>query len=411
MDRFKSFTRGDVKTATQAVRHNLLRSLATITGIVIAVVSIILIVGIGEGVKRQVENQVNKLGKNVIMVRPGNEDSPLSGSLGSLARPGSAASLDHSDYETVKNTGGVQRAVPLSTVDGVVEIDTGDTSFNGSVVATTEGLLEILHQKVDYGAFFNENSSSARAVLGSNVGPKLFNDNIPLGRSFEFRGKNFVVTGVLSKFNSNPLLGDADFNNAIFIKYSAAQELNQTQATIYEILAQANPKADVDQVAESVRQNLTRDHRGNNDFTVLQQGKTVQATSAIVSLLTKFIVGAAIIALILGGIGVMNIMLVSVTERMHEIGVRKAVGATNNQVLVQFITESAILSFIGGVIGFVLGFALVKFLQLFTDLQPVMPWGEAILCVVAAVFVGALFGSFPALKAARKDPIDALRNE
>lgn len=411
MPESKSFTRGDIKSSLQSVRHNKLRSVATVFGIVIALMAIIVIIGIGDGVKNQVGQQIQKLGKDIIMVRPKTRNSPVSGSLGSLAGSDSVTSLSYADYQDVKNTGGVASAVPLSTVNGTLVTDKGNTSFSGAVVATTDDFLSILSQELQVGSFFSPNTSSARAVLGANVAVKLFNENIPLGRSFELNGQEFVVTGILKQFNSNPLLGDADFNNAIFIKYSTARQMDNIKPEIYEILAKTYPKADVGSVVERVGQHLARDHRGNDDFAVLAQGKTVQATSAIYGLLTEFVVGAAAVALILGGIGVMNIMFVSVTERMHEIGVRKAVGATNNQILIQFLMESSILSLMGGVIGFVLGLVAIKFLDLFSSLHPVMPWSAAAWSVLAAVLIGALFGAFPALKAARKDPIDALRNE
>ncbi len=408
---FRSFTRGDIKTALSIVNQNRARSVMTIVGIVIAVVAVILIVGIGDGVKRQVKGQVSRLGKDLIMVRPGTEAKGLTGGLSSLSQPNVVAGLDDRDLKAVASANGVRQTVPLSTIDGMVTIDTGESSFDGPVIATNSGFADVLRQPVKFGSFLGDDQGSdARAVIGSQVAITLFGENAPLGRSFSFRGHDFVVSGVMGQFDSNPLLGDADFNNAIFIKYSLAQDITKDHVAIYEILARAGDTTLVTQTANSIERKLRTVHGGRTTFSVLQQNQSLLATNSILDLLTRFIVGAAAITLLIGGIGIMNIMLVSVTERMHEIGIRKAVGATNRQVLQQFLLESVVLSAIGGVVGLLVAWAIIEFMVVYTDFSPAMPWIVAVSTVVAAIVIGALFGSIPALKAARKDPIEALRN-
>lgn len=408
---FKSFTRGDFKMAVSMLRQNRARSLVTIFGIVIAVMAVVLIIGIGEGVKRQVQGQVNRLGRDLLMVRPGSKTSGISGSIGSLSGPTPSA-LSDADLQAVAAAHGVRQAVPLSTVDGVVANDEPHAHFTGRVIATTPGFTEVVHQEVKYGSFLGDDEgSNERAVIGSNVALSLFDESVPLGRAFTFRGHEFIVSGILEQFDSNPLLGDADFNNAIFITYSAAQQFTGNHVSIYQILAQVGNPDTIDQTAQAVSKKLTRVHGGSAAFAVLKKGQSVVASDAILDLLTKFIMGAASIVLLIGGIGVMNIMLVSVTERMHEIGIRKAVGATNRQILVQFLSESVVLSAVGGIVGFAMSGLGVWLLRLFSDLQPTMPWVSASVTVLLAIGVGALFGCFPAIKAARKDPIEALRNE
>jgi ABC-type antimicrobial peptide transport system permease subunit len=293
-----------------------------------------------------------------------------------------------------------------------VKSDEPATSFKGAVVATNAGFVDVVHQKVQYGSFLsNGEGSDERAVIGADVAVSLFKETVPLGRTFEFRGKEFIVSGILDKFDSNPLLADADFNNAIFINYTVAQQLTADHVAIYQILAQVSNAAKADETARAIDNKLSAVHGGSKNYEVLQQGQSAVASDAILDLLTRFIIGAAAIALLIGGVGVMNIMLVSVTERMHEIGIRKAVGATNRQILSQFMLESTVLSAIGGLLGFIVAGVGIWLLRLFTDLQPTMPWMSASVAVLFAIGVGTIFGCFPAIKAARKDPIEALRNE
>jgi ABC-type antimicrobial peptide transport system permease subunit len=394
------------------LRQNRGRSLVTIFGIVIGLVAVILIIGIGEGVKQQVQSQVNRLGRDLIMVRPGSETTGITGSIGTLSRPTAVPGLDNRDFQAVASAKGVRQAVPLSTIDGVVKSDEPATSFKGAVVATNAGFVDVVHQKVQYGSFLsNGEGSDERAVIGADVAVSLFKETVPLGRTFEFRGKEFIVSGILDKFDSNPLLADADFNNAIFINYTVAQQLTADHVAIYQILAQVSNAAKADETARAIDNKLSAVHGGSKNYEVLQQGQSAVASDAILDLLTRFIIGAAAIALLIGGVGVMNIMLVSVTERMHEIGIRKAVGATNRQILSQFMLESTVLSAIGGLLGFIVAGVGIWLLRLFTDLQPTMPWMSASVAVLLAIGVGTIFGCFPAIKAARKDPIEALRNE
>lgn len=409
----RSLTRGDIKTALSMLRQNRGRSLVTIFGIVIGVVAVILIVGIGEGVKHQVQSQVNRLGRDLIMVRPDTGTSGVSGSIGTLSGPSTTRGLDDRDLQAVASTHGLRQAVPLSTIDGVVTSDEHDASFNGPIIATNAGFIDVVHQRVKYGGFLSYGEgANDRAVIGSDVAVSLFKETVPLGRTFQFRGHDFIVSGVLEKFDSNPLLGDADFNNAIFINYDEAQQLTSGHVAIYQILAQLSDSSKTNEVAKNIDKKLRAVHGGSNtSYSVLQQGQSVHASDAILNLLTRFIIGAAAIALLIAGVGVMNIMLVSVTERMHEIGIRKAVGATNRQILSQFLLESMVLSAVGGLLGFVIAGLCIWLLRLFSDLEPTMPWLSASVTVLLAIGVGMLFGSFPAIKAARKDPIEALRNE
>jgi ABC-type antimicrobial peptide transport system permease subunit len=234
---------------------------------------------------------------------------------------------------------------------------------------------------------------------------------VPLGQGFSFHDQDFVVRGIFKEFKNATLSLDTDFNNAIFIPYSVAQDLTENNASIYEILAVPGNPAKADAVADTITKNLTQSHGNQQDFTVLKQDESLNVTSTILNLLTRLIGGIAAISLLVGGIGIMNVMLVSVTERMHEIGIRKAIGATSRQIMSQFLIEATILSLVGGVIGVILSIVVNFVIRIFTDIQPVVSWQVVVIAAGVSLVVGIIFGTAPALKAARKDPIEALRNE
>lgn len=404
--------RGHFKGALALVRSTRARSLSTVTGVVIGVASVVTIVSIGQGIKNQVAHQINTYGKSVITVRPGTINRQDNGLFGSGVFGGVqiGGSLSNQDLQTVKKTPGVTEAIPLKAVSGTV---TGDNNaqYNGLVIATGAKFADILNQKVEYGSFFSD-VDAGRAVIGANVAQALFQDDVPLGHSIKLRGQDFVIGGILAKTSSAPLSPDADFNNAIFIPLQAASDLSNNSAPTYEILAGTSSKDTnaTRKIAKRVQDNLVKAHGGEQDVTALAQADSAGATNHILDLLTLLVSGVAAISLIVGGIGIMNVMLVTVTERMHEIGVRKAVGATNRQILNQFIVESAVLSSIGGILGIILSLLINLLLLLLTGLQPSISWQIMIIAAVVSVATGIIFGSIPALKAARKDPIDALRN-
>lgn len=408
----RSVTRGNIKTAITSVRGTKWRSFFTMLGIIIGIVSVVTVVSIGEGVKHQIKGQIDQLGRDLITIRPGklNGNSNQTGIslLSGLAINGS---LSRSDIPTVQNTKNVGEAVPLSIVTGAPKGENGDYK-NGLVIGTTPDLPDVLRQSMAYGGFFSLTDNGENvAVIGERAAQQLFNESVPLGRVFDFRGEQFVVRGVLNQFDAAPLSVEADFNNAIFIPDETAQQITNNNAPVYEILVRPTSTDQTASVVDSLHQNLLKSHGGQHDFTVLKQSESLAATDRILDLLTRMIAGVAAISLFVGGIGIMNIMLVSVTERMHEVGIRKAIGATNRQILNQFVIESTVLSVVGGIIGVIIAFAIDGFLRLFTDLRPIISWWVVLLAVGVSLAVGIIFGAIPALKAARKDPIDALRNE
>lgn len=398
--------RNNFKLAYRTLKATRARSYLTMLGIVIGVMAVVLMVCIGQGVKQQISGQLSSYGKNAIAVQPG---SPGSGSLLGGLPDSSSRLLSQSDLRVAQKTHGVATAVPLAASSGSM---TGDHTVNNPyIVATTTDFPDVINQSFASGGFFDPTQDSDNVVLGSTIAAKLFNDNAPLGQGLTWRGQRFVVAGVFNDFHAPPFSLEANFNNAVFVPYSTAQALNGNALGIYEILAKADTPQLTDQVVGRLRGALAAAHGGADDVSVQRATSDTAVSDQTIHLLTLLIIGAAIITLVVGGVGIMDVMLVSVTERMHEIGIRKAVGATNRQIMRQFMAEAFVLSTYGAIIGLLLACAAVGLLRLFSSLEPVLVWQAMVLAPLAAMAVGLFFGSMPALKAARKDPIDALRHE
>ena len=409
-----SLTRGHLKAGLDTVRGAKLRSFWTMFGVIVGVASVMTIIAIGQGVNRQVSGQIHHLGKDLITIRPAQlHPSGIrgNGSANLLATDGFTSMLRQRDIGTVSQVKGVAASAPLTVVTGKVYGDQGSYD-QGFVIGTGSDLPSLLNQSVAYGSFLTpDDGDSNVAVLGQHAAEELFNEDVPLGRSFTFHGQNFIVRGIFNNFTTTPLSQETDFNNAIFIPNDVAEGLTNNTAPTYEILAKASSVKQTPQVASAIQRALDRSYGGQSNLAVLQGNQNLAPNQDILGLLTKLVAGVAAISVLVGGVGIMNVMLVSVSERTHEIGIRKAVGATNRQILSQFMVEAASLSLAGGIIGVAVALLVDVALRLLTDLQPVISWQVAVLAIGVSLAIGMIFGSIPALKAARRDPIEALRSE
>ena len=392
--------------AVNSLRRSRGRSLLTMFGIIVGVVAVVITISIGAGVKRQISDQLNMLGPNVIAVRPGSGQTDAA-SAGGVFAGLTSAPLTQSDWSVVRQTSGVKKAVPLGVGSGFASVE-GAKLDQGSVIATTDGLPQLLNQKIEYGVFFSETELDSQVVvIGQRMAEELFQENAPIGRTLTIRGQDFIVRGVFAQFAGNPLALGTDLNQAAFIPLPAAAKLSDGSVPIVQIFAQTDQSPAT--IAASVKKNLTIAHSGQQDFAVLTREQALNASSQTVNLITQLVTALAGLSLLVGGIGIVNIMLVSVTERTHEIGIRKAIGATNRQILNQFLVEAATLSAVGGVLGIIIALLLIFLIRVSTDLHPIISIPIIVLAPVLAWLVGVIFGVAPAIKAARKDPIDALR--
>lgn len=409
-----TLSRGNVKMALQSVRSTKWRSLLTMLGVIIGIVSVVMTVGIGEGVKQEVAHQINQFGDDLITVRPGDVMRHGSGTVANtdlLFGLNSINGLNEKDLQAIEGSKHVRLAAPMSVVPGEVKKD-NRTLQNSLVLATDSDLPQALNRSIPYGDFFSPRDEQGNfAVIGRHVAQDLFDDSVPLGQSFTFRGETFVVRGMFAEFKSTPLSPVSNFNDAIFIPYKAAERLTGNTAQMYSILAKPDKPEYTDNAVTAINQGLLRVHGGQKDFSVLNQKQNLAASSDVLDLMTTMIAAIAAISLLVGGVGIMNIMLASVTERMHEIGIRKAIGATNRQILNQFVLEAAVLSLFGGVVGILLSLLGVYGLRIYTHLKPVISWQAIVIATLVSLVIGLVFGALPAIRAARKDPIEALRHE
>lgn len=402
-----SWRSGHIHTAIVSMRVNRWRSLLTMFGIIVGVASVIVIIGITQGVKNEITNQVNAYSKDVITITSTAGNSSSFG----VNQVAAVSVLTNQDVLSVSKIKGVIASVPLEFLSGIAK---GDKSYpSGLVIATTPELPEVINQPLVLGAFFSQNDPNPfAAVLGYKASLGLFNQNVPpLGYGFTWHNQQFIVSGVLNRFKATPFSNNTLYNDAIFIPTAALKQLSLNSSGIYQILARVKHAKDLPLIAKKIEAVLLANHGGQKNFSVLLPSQVAQSSTSVLNLLAALTIGIAVIALFVGGVGIMNVMLVSVTERMHEIGIRKAIGASNRQIMSQFLIEAATVSVAGGLIGIVLALAVDFGLKLATSLSPSISWKVIALGAVVSMAIGIVFGLVPALRAAGKEPIEALRDE
>jgi putative ABC transport system permease protein len=399
--------RSTIIIALRALRRNKLRSILTALGIIIGVGAVIAMVSIGNGAKSQVEAQVASLGQNVITVFSGS----FTGG-GMRGGWGSAPTLTVDDAlaisAEVSNIAGVSPEVRDRN-----QILANGLNWNTQVIGESPDYPQIRSWKIERGTIFSDQdvrSVAKVAVIGKTVADQLFPDEDAVGQTIRIRNIPFKVVGQLESKGFN-LFGQ-DQDDVVVVPYTSHMKRLSRRTNINSIMVQAASPAVIDRVQKDITDLLTQRRNGREpDFTVRSQVELAQTATATTRTMTVFLGITAGISLVVGGIGIMNIMMVSVTERTREIGIRLAVGAHGRDVLLQFLIEAVILSSMGGVIGIVVGVVSSELVSYFLH-WPVLVssfWAIASFAVSAAV--GMFFGFYPARQAAQLDPIDALRYE
>jgi putative ABC transport system permease protein len=408
------FNSGDIKMAIASMRDSRWRSLFTMLGIIVGVISVVTIVSLGEGLKQQIAGQINQLGSDVITVRSGklvsrSQQGDINGV--NLLAFLSASTLTNDDIETLNNLHSVEAVVPVNFVTSSAKSDSA-SSDNLFIEGTNYKMAQVLHRKVEFGDFFDEESSDKNvAVIGSSVAHQLFGELNPVGQTIHIQGSDFIIHGVLAPTSGGLVsVAETDFNSAVFIPQQAALDITHNKTNILQILIKSKG-GDLDQTVSDVRTALLKKHKNEENFTVLKQTELLNIAGSTVGSVTRFISAIAAVSLLVGGISIMDIMWVSVSERTREIGIRKAIGATNRQIMNQFLVEGSLLSIFGGIIGIIVSLIINGLLRLYTSLHPAITIPIMVLAVVISVGVGIIFSVAPALKAARKRPIDSLRGE
>ena len=397
-----------LKMALNSIRGAKFRSGLTMFGIIVGVSSVVSIMSLGEGVRQQITEQAGAVGDSLIVIRPGKKTEARAISLDAIRSfTSSAGSLSEKDWKDTEKVEGVSSSVPVGIISGVASYD--DNEYNGTIIASTSRLPILLNQQVEFGSFFQPQEEQKKlAVIGRDVAEQLFEENVPIGKKLTIRGVDFIVQGVFEQQNSGTF-STVNVNNSIIIPYESAKEIG-ANIQLLQLFIEAEKSKSVSAVASSVSSTLKTNHAGQEDFSVLEKEEALEATNEVFYQLTVFIAGVAFISFIVGGIGIMNIMFATVSERTKEIGIRKAVGATNAQILGQFVMEAIVLSVVGGIIGILVALVINGIIRSTTDLQPTLTVTVMLLVFGLSVLTGVVSGFLPAAKASAKDPITALRN-
>ena len=403
------------KMAIATIRGARMRSLLTMLGIIIGVTSVLLSISIAQGIKQDTTSQLNNLGNNFITVRPGNLGNDDSGQLrqldiGSLLSANNGIStLTEKDSDDLSLLPDVTNSAPVMMLEGSV-VNDSKTIKSGLIIATGPRLPTILEKKIESGVFFGDSEiDKPFVVLGHKTAADLFGADTPLGSKLLIRGQQFTVIGVMAKEPSSTLNLGPNLDNAVYVSVGSGKKLSGGDARFQFIYLTTADKSDVNAAAASINNQLKTNHGGESDFSVIKREDAIKFSSGLSRIITTGTTMIMSLSLLVGGIGVMNIMLMLVTERTHEIGIRKALGATNRQISYQFFVEAVVLSTLGGTIGLLLSVATVTLVNAYTDISMVLTWQMIAAAFGVSVGIGVVFGVLPAIKAARKDPITALR--
>ena len=404
--------------ALRSLTANKMRSLLTILGIVIGIASVISMVALGRGAQRAIVTQIQGLGLNLVMVFPG--ASNTSGVRGAV---GSQSSLTIKDAEAIVNSADAPSVAAVAPeTRQFAQIVAGGVNSNSSVLGVTPEYQDVRLLDLAEGDFVTQQDVTARSmvvVLGSRIAETLFPEGNPVGQSIKIRERPFTVIGVL-KSKGGQITGSVD--DSVYIPLSTSQYRLQAQRrgsalSVGTIYVSAANSSSIQQTVEEVANVLRQEHRivSDDDFTIRTQEEMMQTISQVLAIFTLFLGAIASISLLVGGIGIMNIMLVSVTERTREIGLRKAVGAKRRDILVQFLIEAATLSAAGGAVGVFLAWLLTRLMTRIpmgnANINPQLSPDIIALGLITATAIGLFFGVYPAARAARMNPIDALRYE
>lgn len=401
------------KVSWQAIMTNKTRSILTMLGVIIGVGSVILLTSIGAGLQSFIEDQFESLGSNSVVVYP---FKVFSEGGGFADQDEQVASLNNpqftlSDVNALRRNREIVSAVmPEASIQETVSFR--EQSEGATIVGTTTDYQVVRNTYAEKGRFFTEEEESANArvaVLGFKIAQDIFGDVDPVNKTIRIGNTSYKVTGVAEEKGGG--FGGPSFDEYVFIPIETYfQQFNAD--TFSSIVLQARTTDDVPKTIDAVTQYFV-DVKGRDeeDFDVFDQRQILDTINQVLGILTVGLGGIAAISLVVGGIGIMNIMLVSVTERTREIGLRKALGATPNQILVQFLIESALLSFLGGCIGVAIAALLSFLVRVIADFPTQITFDSVALAFGVSLLVGLVFGVAPARKASRMSPIEALRTE
>jgi putative ABC transport system permease protein len=397
------------RTARQSLDRARMRTFLTMLGVAIGVASITAILALSGGVNKVIGRQVADLGGRIAVVRP-QTSKP---SLADLSNPSpsnaySTSPLNERDIETITHLPGVDAVAPLMTLSGSVRTKLA-TPVEASIVATTPALLDIGGISTAEGQFIDSVTTQNTAVIGTQLSIDLFGTEESIGQTLLIRGQPFTVIGTLKRENRPINYNNIDFDHAAVISLESGKLFNSGVAQIQQIDVKATPGTPMSSFGHAIDSAIRKNHDNQKDVDVFTGREIAKPTSNLFRFVSVVMTAVAGISLVVGGIGIMNIMLVGVSERTREIGLRKAVGASNMTIVSQFLIEALIISMLGGLLGFIGGYLVAFIVSLMIPYDPTISWHVIAWALGLSVGIGVLFGLYPAIRAARKNPIESLR--
>lgn len=398
------------KIALRALANNKLRAFLTMLGIIIGVASVITMLAIGQGSKKSIQKQISEMGSNMIMIHPG---ADMRG--GVRQDPSSMQTLKLTDYESLRNeTNYISAISPNVSSSG--QLIAGNNNYPSSVSGVGIDYLEIRQLNIESGEMFTESdiqTSAKVCVIGKTIADNLFPNEDPVGRIIRFNQVPFQVVGVLKSKGYNSMGMDQD--DVVLAPYTTVMKRLLAQTYLEGIFASALTEDMTDNASEEITEILRRNHKlkesDDDDFTIRSQQELSSMLNSTTDLMTTLLACIAGISLVVGGIGIMNIMYVSVTERTREIGLRMSVGARGIDILSQFLIEAILISITGGIIGVIIGCGASFIVKNVAHWPIYIQTWSVLLSFAVCTITGVFFGWYPAKKAADLDPIEAIRYE
>jgi putative ABC transport system permease protein len=395
-----------IKSALDDFARNKVRTFLTSLGILIGVASVVILIAFGLGLKKYISDQFESLGTNLIIVLPGKIFSN-----GRFRQGGSAVTtvqFEEKDINLLKKVKGATYIVPVFTKASTLEAE-AKTELSDIFISTAD-IFPVRNFLPTYGRLYDKGDLEKRAkvvVMGPKIAEKLYGSaDVAIGKSVKINSQNFKVIGVLQSKGGGGF-GGPDFDSFTYIPYTSAISLNPNKKFVAFYVKSPDAES-VATIKEEVKTAMLKRYK-EDDFSIAEQSEILDAVSGIFAVLNSVLVSIAAISLIVGGIGIMNIMYVSVIERVREIGIRRALGATKRDILSQFVTEAVLLSVFGGLLGLALSFIIVLLVQKFFPAY--INWQSVAIALGVSSAIGVIFGVFPARKAANLSPIEAIRYE
>ena len=396
----------NVSSAFRSLGSNWMRTALTTLGMIIGVGSVTLLVSIGVGVQKDVTEQIQGLGANLVFVLPGKLEKNSAPNAFALV---GVSTLTERDVQELRSLPSVYRATPLIFVGGTVDHDGKPQS--AFVLAAAADWFEMRPRALAEGRVFTHAEEGEHVcVIAETQRDSMFGGRNAVGENIVVQNVPFRIVGVFKNEPSNSLLGDSGLENAIFLPANAAETVIP-RVQINRIILQTRPETPPEQVVDEISNRLLKTHNGHEDFGVLTQKTLLGSIYRLMTIIESLLAGITAISLVVAGVGIMNIMLFTVTERTHEIGIRKAVGARRRDIFVHFLLEAVAISLLGGTIGLAMAGGLGVLVRRYSPLNPLFTPGVVVLALGICVAVGLIFGTAPALRAARLSPIESLHRE